>query len=260
MFLKCRECGKKYSEDCMISSNIGLQNVAKLLELAALYRGPRIVAKELNRSGVKISTPTVYSVLYKIVEILLEFEELTVRFKPGYLVIDDSPEKVCGKQVWITNVMDAKTGYWLASVVTEGRGVDASLEALQRAFALLDDEPDYIKCDGYQGHIAAIKEFGLKYIAVPKTKDYGIVNEIENLHSRMRAFLPKSGAFRTLESLDTYIQILRFLLNFMTGTETPAQKAGVPFDPDLGWEWLLKLAIATVANYLGAKRGAERDR
>ncbi len=256
---KCRECERKYSEDYLIRSDLDLRNVAKLVELAAKHRSPKMVAEEMIKSGVKISTPSVYSILYKVAEVLLEFEEIVVKFTPSYLLIDDSPEKVSGKKVWITNVMDAKTRYWLASVVTEGRDVNASVEAIRRAVALLDGEPEYIKCDGYRGHIKAIEEFGLKYVSVPKTEDYSIVNEIEALHSRMRAYLPKRGAFRTIKSLNTYVQILRFKFNFFDSS-APARKAGIPFDLDLGWEWLLKLAIATVANYLGAKRRAERDR
>ncbi|MDI3498227.1 DDE-type integrase/transposase/recombinase [Archaeoglobus sp.] len=256
--LKCQNCGRKFVDN-LLRSHLDFSTIATILELTSQFRSPSLIVRELEKRGMRISKPSIYSVLTKAVEVLIEFEEIVTFFEPTYLVIDDSPQKISRGKVWITNLIDAKSRYWLACVVSQTRSLDASLEAIRRSEPLLQSAPSYIKSDGYQGHIKAIKELGLKSVYATKKENYGIVNEIESLHSWIRSHLPKEAVFKTESSLKTFLEILRFKHNFFReiGGKTPAQRVGIPFKPSMGWKFLLKIAIWAVAEYRASEKRME---
>lgn len=249
----CLNCGRKFVENYPIATDYNLDVLATILGLVSSLRRPTTIVYELKKIGVECSKPTIYNLSRKCVGILMEFESIVLDFDPNYLVIDDSVEVVNRNTLWVTNVIECETRFWLASHVSSNREYTSSKAALLYARNLLSNLLKFIKCDGFKGHVKAIGEVfpGVKIISTPKTENYGIVNEIESVHSWMRMNLPKKGAFRSWGNLNTFLQLLRFRHNFFRriGGATPAQRAGIPFKPEFGWKSLLQMAIWVFAEY-----------
>ncbi len=103
--------------------------------------------------------------------------------------------------------------------------------------------------DGLKQHITAIRWTcpNAKLISKTKKEAFDIINQIESQHSRIRKRVPRSGTFKSIGSMQSYLDLLRVYYNFFCKLEslngkTPAQIIGLDFKPEYGWLTLMKFA------------------
>ncbi len=251
---KCKFCGYKFTPESYLPGTYFPEWVLEeVVKLAVYGLSPGYIAKHIEEdskwrgSKVTLTPRTVINLLKKCAKVLSEFEILALQRRSDEWQIDDMVQR--RRAMFITNVIDSQTRYWISTHVSRERNVNASLKALRLAILRFKFEPRVVKCDGLEQHIIAIRRTcpNAKLISITKKEAFGIINQIESQHSRIRKRVPRSGTFRTIESMQSYLDLLRIYYNFFCQLEslngkTPAQAVGLDFKPEYGWLTLMKLA------------------
>jgi len=225
-----------------------------------------------RNENICLSSKSINNIVSRAAKILLEFERYAPRTeKAAIWQIDDSPQPYSKKKetaqtqpdknvksrkgdfLWITNVFEEDSRYWLSSVVSDNRNYPNSETAIRLAVQRAKYAPQLLKSDGYRGHVKGAKA-ALRHIEVAlrtKKEDYGWINRIERLHQTMRQLaVKKRRHFRSVKSLRITVEIVRIHYDFIRPNEallglTPAKKAGVayPWHKDLTWSELIWFAF-----------------
>jgi transposase-like protein len=234
----------------------------------------KTISNEARRrnENVRISSKSIHNIVRRAVKILLEFERYAPRSERAAIwQIDDTPQPYSKKKdqsqrtvdkntnsrvdnfLWITNIFEEDSRYWLSAVVSDNRNYLNSEMATRLALQRAKYGPQLIKCDGYKGHVKGARGAlrHVEIIAITKKEDYGWINRIERLHQTMRSMaVKKHRHFRSIESLRITVEIVRINYNFIRPNEallgsTPARKAGIdyPWYEGLTWTELIRFAF-----------------
>jgi hypothetical protein len=240
----------------------------------------KAVSDEAGRRNekVRMSSKSIVNIVSRAVKILLEFERYTPRKERAAVwQIDDTPQPYSKKKeppqrandkdtssrvnsfLWITNIFEEDSRYWLSTVVSDNRSYLNSEIATRLALQRAKYGPQLVKSDGYKGHVRGVRGAlrHVEIIAITKKEDYGWINRIERLHQTMRSMaVKKRRHFRSVESLRITVEIVRINYNFLRPNEallgsTPAKKAGIdyPWYEDLTWTELIRFAFNFVRKH-----------
>lgn len=282
----CKSCKRRFIIDPTHGSHFPLWVWDRVLDLLIKGVRPKGILGEIKRESklrnqsVTLSAQTIFNLVKRSVQILLEFE-LSVRRGITSLEwqIDDtyeifpvdniedkqqtffnelkSKKKKWRKFIWVTNLLEVDTRYWLVGYVSSSRRKEVSAKSCKLALKRGKHEPCEIKCDGLQSHIWGIKKSLPHAIVRSKKKgeDFGWINYIESLHSFMRRLIQKRGRFRSLENLQDFVDLVRFHYNFLRlhaalNGETPARMAGISYPRVTSWRDLICFAYS----YIRAQR------
>jgi len=244
----CKKCKRKFTLG--VRGQLPWWATESILSLCVEGVKPSVILQKVKDEGeirdepINVCKQTIFNIIKRHVEIFLDFEEdLRHRHLAKEWQIDDTPQIFpkskdldypMGEKclVWITNVL-ADTYYWFASQVSPTREAEDSERALEKAVERAKYTPLRIRCDGYRGHIRAIKKVMPHTYVDSKTKkmDFGHINLVESLHSSMRRKAIKKRGFRSVENLQYLVDLFRIYWNFLKRFDalvglTPAAKAG----------------------------------
>jgi transposase-like protein len=234
----------------------------------------KAVSDEARRRNEKVnmSSKSIFNIVSRAVKILLEFERYAPRRERAAVwQIDDTPQPFSKKKeplrrtngkdtssrvnsfLWITNIFEEDSRYWLSTVVSDNRSYLNSEIATRLALQRAKYGPQLVKSDGYKGHVKGVRGAlrHVEIIAITKKENYGWINRIERLHQTMRSMaVKKRRHFRSVESLKITVEIVRINYNFLRPNgallgSTPARKAGIdyPRQEDLTWTELIRFAF-----------------
>jgi transposase-like protein len=242
----CKSCGHGFRETITCGSRHPEAVVERVFRLATGRSRFSEIADEIAGMGRKMVRSTVPHLLFRYVDFLNQFELAAEPDTMGSIwMIDEACEIVSlptegRKKCWVINIIDLGTRYLLVSRIFLKRDEDAVEHSLRLAIARAKREPLEIYCDAYVATLSAIRKIlpNVLVRSMPKSEDYGFINEIEALHHFIRQRIPKTG-FRTLFSVQTRLDVLRFFYNYFRPHtslegETPAKLAGFSY-PSGGW-------------------------
>jgi hypothetical protein len=234
----------------------------------------KAVSDEAGRRKEKVImlSKSISNIVCRAVKILLDFERYVPRKERAAIwQIDDTPQPFSKKKepsqttsdkgtrsrvgnfLWITNIFEEESRYWLSAVVSDNRSFLNSETAARLALQRAKYGPQLMKSDGYKGHVRGVKG-ALRHvdiISITKKENYAWINRIERLHQTMRSMaVKKRRHFRSVQSLRITVEIVRINYNFLRPNEallglTPAKKAGIdyPWHEGLTWTELIRFAF-----------------
>jgi len=274
----CKGCRFRFVDTLYARTHFPDWVVDRVLDLAVKGLRPRQIVEEVLKEAkirgqnMSISTKSISNIIKRNVKILLGFERYVRRKeRAATWQIDDSPQPFSGKRkevkqiqskkteskrskpfLWITNVFEEETRYWLSAFVSATRSYEVSERATRLALLRAKYAPQLVKCDGYRGHFRGVRNVLrlVEIISKPKKEDYGWINLVERLHRTMRSLaIKKRRHFRSSESLEGSTELVRFYYNFLRphaalDGDTPAKRAGIeyPYHDDLTWSKLIRFA------------------
>jgi transposase-like protein len=174
---------------------------------------------------------------------------MTNHCKPevGYVwLADETVIKVAGKDYWLLDVIDVKTRFLIASLLSSTRRVEDVQEVMKEAYARTGRVPKVIMTDHLEAYIYGIRHtFGdkAKHLQVKKFTTRPNNNIIERMQGTIKE---RTKVMRDLKSPESAQLLLDgFLVNYnyfrpheTIGT-TPANKAQIQF-PYKDWEVLIR--------------------
>ena len=254
-FYMCKDCNRKFVD------NIDFEN---------MKYNPKVIALTLDLYFKGVS-------LRKISHHLKEFYDLNICYKSVYnwiekyvgimneYVNDIQPDigqiwhtdemmvKIDGSWEYLWNIIDEKTRYQLASVLSTERKVRDARMVFKRAKSNCGGrKPKYIVTDGLHSYRGAInKEFNTSHGETEHLWNVGIQhhpnnNHVERLHGEIRS---REKTMRGLKIEDTpIIEGHRLYHNFIKphmglDGKTPSEEAGITIEGDNKWVTLMKKSI-----------------
>jgi transposase-like protein len=207
--------------------------------IAAYYDGLsyRDIQRRVQTThGIKPSTATLYEWVRDYVR---RGTGLMDSFKAGTSdtwVADEMMVKIDGKNVWLWNVMDARTRYLLATHISETRTTRDAVTLFRTAKRRASHSPKYIRTDGLKAYIDGVEQvFGAE---TRHEQAEGIRSEINNnlaerLHGTIRERTKVMRGMETKRTAETVMDGFRLHYNHMKphhglGGRTPAVAAGLP--------------------------------
>jgi len=245
-----------------------------------------------------ISSDAVYSIIERSCQILAEFEKFAIRdlterkvelrtieidFSPyifytsggreKQLTLEKKPLKfnnLTKSQVerfrtrkpvmaYLTGTIEEESRY-VPSVIT-GRGFNYkySLACLWIMLKTLGSKPEIIKCDGFKGHVKAVKILfpDVKLISKTKKQNFGIVNYLERVWAEFKSECLHRYRFRSFNTLPYAVELKRLEHNLLRphmslNGLTPADCLKIRIPRSIvesregKWQSLLKLAYRMV--------------
>ncbi|RLI76342.1 IS6 family transposase [Archaeoglobales archaeon] len=251
---KCKNCNRKFV------NNINFEKLKYdthiiTLTLDLYFKGVslRKIADHLKQFySLNVHYSTIYRWIEKYIKIMDEYVNTLEPELSNVWHADEMAVNIHGDWYYLWNVMDEKTRFLLASVISKERKVEDTRRVFQVAKQRGKKKPKFVVTDGLQAyHKAFNKEFydhhqSCKHIRNIGFKDKTNNNVIERLHGTVRE---REKVMRALKVQDTpIIDGYRIYYNFIRpheslGGNTPAE---VAMDLDLGqnkWETLLKLSL-----------------
>ena len=174
-------------------------------------------------------------------------------------VADEMEIRLGGHKFWIWNVMDSKTRYLLASMLSPRHTQGEAKRVLRMAKRAASTTPKVIKTDGLTGYVGAIPSvFGNKVKHVVSQGPMAEINNnlVERVQGTMREREKVLRSLKTPRSGQTFLDGWRFDYNYLRphlglGKRTPARAAGIDY-PLATW-----VDVAGVIQPVRPKRGRE---
>lgn len=264
---KCRSCTRKFIKDALRHKQVSLASLSKIFQWAVDNKTYREIGLEIG-----VSSQTVSSLIKDYVRLFLEYESKLDLKIGGNWQMDDvyhelrsdwtkfyglNPKKEGGlmrlrvrKEIWVLNVMDEDTRYWLAANAS-ARNKFAAIKALSDALNRAKHPPERIKgddCPSYPPACNAILPRNIARDFKSKKEAFSHINTVERLNRTLRKSLPsRRRRFRSKKDLQNFLELVRFHYNYIRGHEglnkkTPAEIAGVPSLSEDRWQNLVNLA------------------
>jgi len=118
-----------------------------------------------------------------------------------------------GKPVmaYLTGIIDEEYRYPPSVVTGWGFNYKYSARCLSEMLEIFGSKPEAIKCDGFKGHVKAIKMLlpDVKLISRTKNQDYGIVNFIESFWGKFKDEFLHKYRFRSFDTLSYGVELKR---------------------------------------------------
>lgn len=251
-YLWCKDCKHKFAfKDTLPKMQVPVNQVASAIGM--YYDGLSIDKVRYQLKHIYNTDVSDFAVYNWLTRFTKDAIEITSGYKPntGYVwLADETMISVAGKKYWLTDIIDIKTRFLIASHLAPYRRVEDIQEALKEAYNNTGVIPKVIMSDKLKAYIYAIPmTFGneAKHLQVKKFTERPNNNIIERMQVIIKS---RIKTMRGLKSLDTARTILDgFLINYnyfrphetlsQNKPTTPSQKAGIQF-PYPSWESLIK--------------------
>ena len=220
--------------------------------------------------NVQVTSVTVYNWIKKYVTLI---KKHTMRLRPavsGKWHADETEVKVNGKYAYMWNVMDSKTRFLIAKVLSYKRGSKEATKLLTQAFNRTAKEPNSLITDGLKSYGAAIdakrKDGSMRSTAhhASGLQDAGN-NRIERMHGTIKErtkLLRGLHDIRTgrlfMDGLETYYNYARPHSALNGGT--PAESAGIHLRGRNKWASLIMAASKGNAKRRRRRRSSASNR
>lgn len=152
-------------------------------------------------------------------------------------VADETVLKIGGKNVWFWDIIDSKTRFLLASVVSTNRGTREAKALMEKAQARAGKTPKYVLTDKLAAYVDGIEQaFGAdaKHIQSKPFTMKNSTNFIERFHGTLKARTKVMRGLKDTETAklftDGWLVHYNFLRPHETLRKTPAEAAGIKFD------------------------------
>jgi len=251
----CKSCNRRFV------NNIDFENMKYNPKIIALtldlyFKGVslRKISHHLKQFyELNISHKSVYNWIEKYVGIMNEYVNEIQPNIGDVWHTDEMMVKVDGSWEYLWNVMDERTRYQLASVVSTERRVRDARMVFQKAKKNCGGrKPKYIVTDGLPSYKRAVKkEFTTNDHSTEHLWNVGLQhhpnnNHVERLHGTMRS---REKTMRGLKIEDTpIIEGHRLYYNYVRPHEaldgkTPSEEAGITIEGDNKWLTLMKKSV-----------------
>ncbi len=252
---KCKSCNRK-SVDNIDFENMKYNPKIIALTLDLYFRGLslRKVSQHLKQFyDLEISYMTVHRWIEKYIGIMNEYVN-TIQPDIGEVWhTDEMMVNIGGTWEYLWNVIDERTRFQLASVVSTERKVRDARMVFQKAKKNCGGrKPKYIVTDGLQSYKRAVKkEFPTNIHETEHLYNVGLRhhpnnNHVERLHGEIRS---REKTMRGIK-VDTtpIVEGHRLYHNFIKphmslDGKTPSEEAGITIDGDNKWVSLMKTAL-----------------
>jgi putative transposase len=252
---KCKDCNRKFVD------NVDFENMKYNPKIIALtldlyFRGLslRKVCQHLKEFyNLGVSYMTVYRWIEKYIGIMNEYVNTLQPEIGDVWHADEMMVGINGNWEYLWNVMDERTRFQLASVVSKERKVHDARVVFQKSKKNIGGRrPKFIVTDGLGAYRGAInKEFTTNHGEVEHLWNVGLQhhpnnNHVERLHGTIRQ---RSKVMRGLKTEETpIVQGHRLFYNFIKphealGGKTPSEEAGISIEGENKWLTLMRTAI-----------------
>jgi len=250
----CNICKRKFSDkDALFKMKTPINQIASAIGMYYDGLSQKKVCFQLKH--IYDSDVSDFAVYNWIGRFTKDAIKITDSYQPntGYVwLIDETAVKLSGQKhtYWLTDVIDVKTRFLLASRLSPYRRVEDIEIVLREAYSRCGKLPKVIMSDQLQAYVYAIPNvFGskTKHRRVKKFTARPNNNIIERMQGTIKSRLKVMRGLKTLGTARTVID--GFLINYnyfrphetLSTTEptTPAQKAGIKF-PYSNWEELIR--------------------
>jgi transposase-like protein/transcription elongation factor Elf1 len=233
----CNTCGHKFADnEAVFHMKTPIKEVADALN--DYYGGKSINSIRLGLQQQYNHKPSESTVYRWLVRFTNQAIELTKQCKPSVgdvWIADETVLKIGGKNIWFWDIIDSKTRFLLASVVSANRGTKEAKELMEKAQARAGKTPKIVLTDKLASYVDGIEQaFGAdaRHIQSKPFTCENSTNLIERFHGTLK---DRTEVMRGLKSKDTANLILEGYLiyyNFMRPHiglrgKTPAEKAGL---------------------------------
>jgi transposase-like protein len=257
----CKDCKRNFVD------NIDFENMKYNPKIIALtldlyFRGLslRKISQHLKEFyDLEVTHMSVYNWIEKYIGIMNEYVNTIQPDIGDVWHTDEMMVKIDGSWEYLWNVMDERTRFQLASVVSTERRVRDARNVFQRAKNNCGGrKPKFVVTDGLQSYKRAIKkEFSTNTHETEHLYNVGLQhhpnnNHVERLHGTIRQ---REKVMRGLKVDDTpVIEGHRLFYNFIKPHEaldgkTPSEEAGITVEGDNKWLALMKTAINYQKSY-----------
>ncbi len=251
----CKDCNRRFVD------NIDFENMKYNPKIIALtldlyFKGVslRKISHHLKQFyELNISHKSVYNWIEKYVGIMNEYVNDIQPDIGDVWHTDEMMIKIDGSWEYLWNVMDERTRYQLASVVSTERKVRDARMVFQKAKNNSGGrKPKYLVTDGLQSYKRAVKkEFTTNTHETEHLWNVGLQhhpnnNHVERLHGTIRQ---REKTMRGLKIEDTpIVEGHRLYYNYIKPHEglngkTPSEEAGITVEGDNKWLTLMKKSI-----------------
>jgi transposase-like protein len=203
---KCRSCGKRFKDDASFGSSAAKAAIATIAT-DLYYKGLSIrdIQSHLwHVYGIDKPTATIHRWITKMTKALKKvFQDAKPDVGDKWLA-DETVVKVNGQAMYLWNVMDFETRYYIASLLTSGREAQDAMEAIKEAIKNTGKLPKTLVTDGLRSYTKAIELLGIK---VNHISNVGLAkdqnnNRIERLHGTVKEWIKRKrgakGKFKEL--------------------------------------------------------------
>lgn len=252
---KCKSCNRKFV------NNVDFENMKYNPKVIALtldlyFRGLslRKISQHLKEFyNLEVTHMSIYNWIEKYIGIMNEYVN-TIQPDIGTVWhTDEMMVKIDGTWEYLWNVMDERTRFQLASVVSTERKVRDARMVFQKAKKNCSGrKPKYMVTDGLQAYKRAVKkEFTTNDHSTEHLWNVGLQhhpnnNHVERLHGTIRE---REKTMRGLKMEDTpIVEGHRLFYNFIKphmalDGKTPSEEAGISIEGDNKWLTLMQNAI-----------------
>ncbi len=252
----CKDCNRKFV------NNVDFENmkynpkiIALTLDLYFQGMSLRKIKQHLKQFyGLKLSHMSVYRWIEKYIGIMSEYVD---QIKPSIGEVwhtDEMMVNIHGHWQYMWNVIDERTRFQLASVVSKERKVRDARMVFKRAKNNSGGrKPKYMVTDGLHAYKRAVnKEFHTNDLSTEHLHNVGLQhhpnnNHVERLHGGIRQ---REKTMRGLKNEQSPItEGHRLYYNFIKPHQaldgkTPSEEAGITIEGDNKWLALMKTSLA----------------
>lgn len=260
--LLCRDCGHTF-EDTTAIPGMRTPNEQIASALNMYYEGMSLNAIRRHLEQMHHNYPsdsTVYVWITKFSEVAIKEAE---KHKPkvgDVWIADETVLRIGGKNVWFWDIIDSKTRFLLASIVSTNRGTREAKALMEKAQARAGKTPKYVVTDKLAAYVDGIEQaFGAdsKHIQSKPFTLKNSTNLIERFHGSLK---DRTKVMRRLKETETaklftdaWLVHYNFFRPHETLRKTPAEAAGLDF-PYKNW---LDITKSPTVTYISVKPRVE---
>jgi transposase-like protein len=236
-YYKCNNCHRKFSGRLALEGmHFNAMTVGEAMGL--FYDG--LSLSDISRhllvtEGIKANPVTVWRWVIKFSELAQGITNSTKIKTHWRWVIDETMIKVAGGNVWLWDVIEAKTRFLLATHLTVTRSMRSAIAVLSQARDRVIGSPSYIVSDGLPAYPDAVDQvFGSesKHIRSKGITEEINTNLIERFQGTVKERTKVMRGLKTMKTAETiskgFIVHYNFLRPHMAlDNQTPAFAAGL---------------------------------
>lgn len=236
---KCSACGLRFN-DRRNFEKLRSNPTLILLSVDLFFEGlsTRQITNHLNSFYASdVSHVTIYRWIKKYTEALRRVEEKMAKslLIGSHWHSDETCAKVQSELKYVWNILDHRTRYLLASVVTSGRNAETFDKILTDSIRKMGRHPKKMTTDGLPSYqIALRRRPSIRHVRGRKLKDKANNNILERANKTMKKRLRSMEKFSDPNSAKTVVDGFRLYYNLVRphmslANQTPAERAGLKF-------------------------------
>jgi putative transposase len=234
----CNDCHRKFADnDALPNMQTPVEQVGSAVGM--FYEGQSLNSICRTLAQIYNSHPSDSTIYRWVTRFSKEAISEANNYKPNVgdvWIADETVLKIGGKNIWFWDIIDSKTRFLLASVVSTNRGTREAKALMEKAQAKAGKTPRIVLTDKLAAYIDGIEQaFGAdaKHIQSKPFALNNSTNLIERFHGSLKS---RTKVMRGLKSIETAKLITDgwlFYYNFLrphdTLRKTPAEAAGIKF-------------------------------